>query len=70
MDAIKALMATQLTERELMVFLLVDSGMEYSDIARRLLTNHTNIKRAYLSAQSKMDKMSTLFSTPVEKSSK
>lgn len=67
MDTIKTLMDSQLTEREIIVFLLVDSGMEYSDIARRLLTNRTSVKRTYVKASEKLDKMSTYFSTPVEK---
>lgn len=68
MDQIKILMETQLTERELLIFLLVESGMSYRDLGKRLMTNHSNILRTYESARAKMDKMANagLFSTKVQ----
>jgi len=69
MDQIKILMETQLTERELIIFLLVESGMSYRDLGKRLMTNHSNILRAYENAKSKMDKMADggMFSTAINK---
>ena len=63
MDLIKVMMDTQLTEREIIIFLLVDSGMAYRDIAKRLLTNPMNITRTYENARKKLDKMGGLMST-------
>lgn len=69
MDQIKILMETQLTERELIIFLLVESGMSYRDLGKRLMTNHSNILRAYENAKLKMDKMASggMFSTAINK---
>lgn len=67
MDQIKAIMETQLTERELLIFMLVESGMSYRDLGKRLMTNHSNILRTYESAREKLDTMGQIFSTPVEK---
>lgn len=70
MDQIKILMDTQLTQGELYILLLIESGMSYRDLARRLGTNHTNVRRAHESAKAKMDKMANagLFSTEVKAS--
>lgn len=70
MDQIKILMDTQLSERELMIFLLVENGMSYRELAKHLLTNHTNIRRAHEAAKEKINKFAEagLFSTPVEPS--
>ena len=69
MDQVKTLMETQLSERELIIYLLVESGnLSYRDLAKHLLTNHTNVRRTYESAKLKMDKMANagMFSTPVK----
>lgn len=69
-DHIKILMETQLTEKELIIFLLVENGgMSYRTIAEMLLTNHTNIRRAYESAKDKMNRFADagLLSTPIQK---
>lgn len=71
MDQIKVLMDTQLSERELIIFLLVENGgLSYRELAKHLLTNHTNVRRAHESAKLKMDKMANagMFSTEVKAS--
>jgi transcriptional regulator len=61
-------MDTQLTERELIIFLIVDSkAVSQRQLADILLTSHTNIKNTYNRAKIKLDKMAVLFSTPIEK---
>jgi len=70
MDHIKILMETQLSEKELIIFLLVENGgMSYRTIADILMTNHTNIRRTYESAKDKMNRFAEagMFSTTVQK---
>lgn len=66
MDHIKLMVDSQLTEREIIIYLLVQSGMSYRDLAKRLLTSHSNVQRAYQAADKKMSKMSEVFSTPIK----
>lgn len=54
MDNIKAIIAQQLTERELIFYLLIESGMSQRDLADRLGMSHTNVGRTYDIASSKM----------------
>mgnify|MGYP006136718949 CR=1 FL=1 len=70
MDQVKLLMETQLSERELIIFLLIENGnLSYRELAKHLMTNHTNIRRAHESAKEKMNTFAEagLFSTPIEK---
>lgn len=69
MDQISVLTKSQLTEREVIIFLLVESGMSYRDLAKRLLTNHSNILRTYETAKDKMNKLAEagMLSTAVKK---
>lgn len=72
MDSIKKLMGNMLTEREIIIFLLVDSGMSYRDLGSRLGISYGTIKNTYEDAKVKIDKFAQagFFSSPVEKVSK
>lgn len=70
MDEIKKIVETQLSERELMIFLLVKSGMSYRDLGKRLVTSHSNILRTYEAAERKLKALGHSLSTGSEKSNK
>lgn len=64
MDQIKELMATQLTEQEIMIFLLVEDGsISTHKLAKILLTNQSKIQRTYTTAKKKLNTMSKIFVT-------
>lgn len=54
MDSIKTIISQQLTEKELIIFLLIESGMSQRDLAGRLGLSHTNVGHTYDIASSKM----------------
>lgn len=68
MDQITLLLKSQLTEREIIILLLVESGMGHRDLARRLGVSHYYIGITFTAAKAKMDKLAKagLFSTAVE----
>jgi DNA-binding CsgD family transcriptional regulator len=68
MDHIKLLTDHQLSEREIIIFLLVKSGLGYRDIGKRLLIDHTQIARIYHKAEGKISRFSEagFYSTPVK----
>jgi len=72
MDSIRKLMSNMLTEREIIIFLLIDSGMSYRDLATRLGVSHGTIQNTYELAKQKLDRFAQagFFSSPVEKVSK
>lgn len=58
MDSIKDVMATQLTETEVMVFLLVREGQSYRDIAKLPFGfSYESARRIYDVAARKVQKM-------------
>jgi DNA-binding NarL/FixJ family response regulator len=67
-DNILAIMSTQLTERELIFFHLVESGMTTRDIADRLGISHMGVSKVYWKAKNKMAKFADLglFSTALK----
>lgn len=69
MDNIKLLMSNMLTEREIMIFMLITSGMSQRDLATRLQLSHENVRKTYQGAKVKIDKFAEagFFSSPVEK---
>lgn len=69
MDNIKLLMSNMLTEREIMIFMLISSGMSQRDLATRLQLSHENVRKTYKDAQSKIDRFAEagFFSSPVDK---
>lgn len=73
MDQINAIMRTQLSEREVMIFLLVmNGGFTYRQLGDILGVSHTNIRKTYDKAKAKMDKAGELgyFQTIVENTPK
>lgn len=73
MDNIRQIMSTQLTETEVMVYLLVQNGDSYRTIAELPFgMSKDTAQRIYLQAKPKMDKFAELglFTTPVENSIK
>lgn len=68
MDNIKKLTSTMLTEREIIIYLLVDSGLSYRDLGKRLGLSYENIRNTYESSKEKMDKFAEagFFSTAVK----
>ena len=67
MDQIKKVVETQLSDKELMIFLLVKSGMSYRDLGERLITSHSNILRTYEKAERKLKKLNIVFPQPTSK---
>jgi len=63
MDQIKKIVETQLSERELIIFLLVKSGMSYRDLGKRLSTSHSNILRTFEAAERKLKELGHDLST-------
>lgn len=53
MQELKNYVDKHLTDREMIIYLLVVSGMSYRDIAKRLLTSHQSIYRTYYTALKK-----------------
>lgn len=69
MDNIRLLTESSLSEREIIIFFLIENGnMTQRDIANMLLTNQMSISRDYNAAREKIDKMAKagLLSTPVK----
>jgi DNA-directed RNA polymerase specialized sigma24 family protein len=68
MDNIKQLMSNMLTEREIMIFMLIESGMSYRDLADRILVSHENVRNTYDRAKAKMSKFGDagFFSTDIK----
>lgn len=73
MDQINMLLSSQLTEREVMTYLLVEnSGLSNRKLAEALGISHTNIALTHKKAKSKMEKLAKagFFQTPVDNSTK
>lgn len=70
MDQIEQLMGSQLTEKEVILILLVESGMTYREIGEKLMVHPSTLQRAYKKGRAKMDRQAEagLFSTPVKNS--
>jgi DNA-binding CsgD family transcriptional regulator len=68
MDNIKQLLSNMLTERELIIFLLVESNMSTRDLAGRLGVSHENIRTTHKNAKAKMEKFADagFFSTDIK----
>jgi DNA-binding NarL/FixJ family response regulator len=68
MDNIKQLMSNMLTEREIMIFMLIESGMSYRDLAERIMVSHENVRNTYDRAKEKMNKFAEagFFSTDIK----
>lgn len=68
MDNIKKLMSSMLTEGEIMIFLLIESGMSYRDLGNRLGISYGTVQNRYESAKEKMDKFAEagFFSTTIQ----
>lgn len=54
MDTIKALLSQMLTEREAIIYMLVESGMTTRDLAERLSVSHGTISLTHKNAQEKI----------------
>lgn len=55
MDQINTIMRTQLSEREVMIYLLVENGkFTYRQLGDLLGVSHTNIRKTYDKAKEKM----------------
>jgi len=69
MDQITLLLKSQLSEREIIILLLIESGMGYRDLAKRLGVSHYYIGQTYEKAKFKMNKLAEagMFSTEVKK---
>lgn len=67
-DSIKALTSQMLTEREVIIYMLVESGMSTRDIAARLDVSHENIRTTHKNAEAKIKRFGEagLFSTSVK----
>lgn len=68
MDNFKILMEHQLTEKEIMIFLLISSGeISTHKLGKILLLDHTTIVRIFAKAKAKIDKLAEagLFSTEI-----
>lgn len=58
MDQINILLQSQLTEREVMTYLLVEnSGLSNRKLAEALGISHTNIALTYKKAKAKLEKL-------------
>lgn len=69
MDTIKQLTAPMLTEREVIIFMLVqNTGQDYRTIGNWLNLSHENIRKTYERAKVKMDKFAEqgYFSTAIK----
>lgn len=70
MRTVNAIMRTQLTESEVMVFLLIqNNNFTYRELGDMLGVNYESVRLAYESAKKKIEKMGEagLFQTPVDK---
>jgi transcriptional regulator len=67
MDPINKIISTQLSEREVIIYMLVQSGMSMRDIAWRLATTHQAISKVNQTAADKIAQMGAagLLQTPV-----
>jgi hypothetical protein len=54
MDGLKRIMDLQLSEKEVMVYMLVQSGMTYRDLGERLGMSHQAIANIYKSGEKKL----------------
>lgn len=69
MDTIKKLTDPMLTEREIIIFMLVENtGQDYRTIGNWLNLSHENIRKTYERAKDKINKFGEmgLFSTAVK----
>ena len=55
MDKLRSVIAKMLTDRELIVYLLVESGMTTRDLAERLGVSHETIRSLHKDAKAKME---------------
>lgn len=71
MDQINAIMRTQLSEREVIIFLIVQSGKfaNYRELGDVLGVSHETVRKIYTSAKAKIEKAgeSGYFQTLVDK---
>lgn len=69
MEPLGIIMSTQLSEKEYIVYMLVESGMTLRDTAKRLGVSYQNIADLHKSAKAKIEKFGELglFTTPIEK---
>lgn len=58
LDTIKALTSPTLTEREVIIYLLIESGMTSRDLANRLGISHESVRGTHKDAKAKIDKLS------------
>lgn len=66
MDLLRDFREHQLSEYELIIFLLVDGGISQADIARALGVNRSTISRTLTQASRKLDKLGNIFVSSVE----
>jgi DNA-binding CsgD family transcriptional regulator len=55
MDKLRSVMAKMLTDREIIVYLLVESGMTTRDLAERLGVSHETIRSLHKDAKAKLE---------------
>jgi DNA-binding CsgD family transcriptional regulator len=74
MDQINAIMRTQLSEREVIIFLIVQSGKfaNYRELGDVLGVSHETVRKIYTSAKEKIEKAGAAgyFQTTVDKPQK
>lgn len=56
-DAIKALTKHQLTEREVIIYQLVQSGMTTRDVAERIGVSHESVRTTHKNAEAKIKRL-------------
>ena len=54
MDGYTKILKQQLSETELMIYLLVESGMNYRDLGERLGMSHNFVAKTYKAASDKL----------------
>lgn len=69
MENIERLTKSMLSEREIIILLLVDSGMSFNDLGPRLVCSPSSVKRTYDKAKKKMNLLAEagLLSTEIKK---
>lgn len=67
-DSIKALTSQMLTEREVIIYQLVESGMSSRDVADRIGVSHESVRTTHKNAADKIKRFGEagLFSTTVK----
>ena len=67
-DQINAIMRAIPSERDVMTYLLVESGMSYRDLAKRIGVSHDNVMRTYERTRKQLNRLrdAGLFPEPVD----